>query len=287
MLDTIQLNKIIPDPEQPRQKFIQSELIELQNSIEAQGILSPLLVESNYQDDNYLLLDGERRYRCAKELQLEKVPVKVITGPLSFVDRTTIRFHVQEQHKDWSELDKAKAIYEYKKITRKTIAEIAETLNLQVPKVHGYLRVTEFTQSGQQLINTHKIEFTYLIYLIRIVKYYLVICDNSQEDIEKKLISRITSEQFTNIKQFQLFSKILNTSSNIENKLKYLNDYTYTFDELIASSDILNTEELDSHYKLFTKADYSLATIIDTLQVLDKKNKDILNSIQEKLKSIL
>ncbi|GAI82654.1 unnamed protein product [marine sediment metagenome] len=71
-----QLKLIVPDPEQPRKIFKSSEMEELKNSIKEQGILTPLIIESNYKNDKYLLLDGERRYKCAKLLNIEKVPTK-------------------------------------------------------------------------------------------------------------------------------------------------------------------------------------------------------------------
>ena len=188
----IQLKQIIADPDQPRKIFKGTEMTELKNSIEQEGILKTLIIESNYSNNEYLLLDGERRYRCAKELELETVPARILEGPLSYEKRTTIRFHAQEQHSSWTEIDKARAIYKYRKTTGKTIAEIAESLNIHVPKVHAYLSITEFTKTGQSLIMDNNIDFTHLIYLIRIVKNYSLFMELKQEEIEEKLIKKVS-----------------------------------------------------------------------------------------------
>ena len=287
MLKIIQLTKIIPDPDQPRNVFSKTELFELKSSIEKQGILSPIIVESNYQEDNYLLIDGERRYRCAKELNLEKVPVTIIEGPLSYKERTEKRFHVQEQHHSWTELDKAKAIYEYKKATNKTLAEIAEALNLQVPKVHGYLSVTEFTESGKKLINAHEIDFTYLIFLIRIVKHYQVISDLEQSEIEEKIIARLSSNEFENLLEFQMLSKLLGIDENNEIKLKFLTDESYKFKMLLDDSKLLQADEMRAFYRTIAAFDEKLASWINTKYKVNKTQKELLESIQSKINSIL
>ena len=60
------------NPENPRLIFREDELAALQESIRNQGILVPLTV---YADGRRLvLLDGERRWRCAVKLGLHRVP---------------------------------------------------------------------------------------------------------------------------------------------------------------------------------------------------------------------
>ena len=283
----IPLNLIIPDPEQPRKAFITSEMKELKNSIESQGILTPLIVESNYKDNKYLLLDGERRYRCAKELQLEKVPTEIIKGPLTYEERTTIRFHIQEQHSSWTELDKARAIYKYRKETNKTIAEIAQTLNLQIPKVHGYLSVTEFTKTGQALIVENDIEFTYLIFLIRAVKQYLVFYNKKQEYIEEKLIEKIKTNIFKTVSNIQLFSKLMNNDGYEKLKIKFLEETDMSLKDFTKDSKINQKEEIDKLYKSLARFDYYIADIIEKEYIIPNEHKKLLETIYKRINTIL
>lgn len=74
----ISLSKIIPNPNQPRQKFLKEGMEELINSIRENGILQPLTVRET-EDGHYELIAGERRFRAAKKLGLDSVPVYVIS----------------------------------------------------------------------------------------------------------------------------------------------------------------------------------------------------------------
>lgn len=71
----VAVNKIEPNPEQPRLHFDEEELAELAESILNQGVLSPLLVTKVKK--GYQLVSGERRLRAAKKAGLKKVPVLV------------------------------------------------------------------------------------------------------------------------------------------------------------------------------------------------------------------
>lgn len=61
---------------QPRQYFDTEKMLELENSIRSKGIEEPLVVRL-LPDNNYELVDGERRYRAAKQVGLTEVPVDI------------------------------------------------------------------------------------------------------------------------------------------------------------------------------------------------------------------
>jgi ParB family chromosome partitioning protein len=67
---------IKPNPNQPRTKFDQEALAALAASIEASGVVQPLLVRP-LADGSYELIAGERRWRAAQQAGLDKVPAVV------------------------------------------------------------------------------------------------------------------------------------------------------------------------------------------------------------------
>jgi ParB family chromosome partitioning protein len=69
------IERLSPDPRQPRQHFQRHALSELAASIRAQGILQPILVRK--AADGYVIVAGERRWRAAQEAGLHEVPVLV------------------------------------------------------------------------------------------------------------------------------------------------------------------------------------------------------------------
>lgn len=75
-VQTVAVDRIVPNPHQPRQKIAPEELEELAGSIREHGVLQPILV-ARAEGDRYTLVAGERRWRAAMRAGLEKVPVLV------------------------------------------------------------------------------------------------------------------------------------------------------------------------------------------------------------------
>lgn len=73
----VSIDKIIPNPLQPRSLMQPEALEELAASIREHGILQPLLVTYDAANDSYILVAGERRLRAARLAGLELVPVLV------------------------------------------------------------------------------------------------------------------------------------------------------------------------------------------------------------------
>lgn len=100
------INKIRPNPTQPRKQFDQDTLIELAESIKNQGILQPLLVEK-ISDGDYAIVAGERRYRAALEAGIEKVPV--IVKSFSTIQRMEVSLIENIQRENLNPIEEAKA----------------------------------------------------------------------------------------------------------------------------------------------------------------------------------
>ncbi len=72
----VPIDKIFPNPYQPRKNFDEAALNELSSSIAQFGVLQPLLVAPS-DDGRYMLIAGERRLRASKMANLTEVPVIV------------------------------------------------------------------------------------------------------------------------------------------------------------------------------------------------------------------
>ncbi len=73
----LDVNKIIPNKNQPRKSFDEKALEELSISIKSYGIIQPITVRKIY-DDIYEIIAGERRFRAAKLINMETVPAVII-----------------------------------------------------------------------------------------------------------------------------------------------------------------------------------------------------------------
>ncbi len=74
-MTTIGIDQIIPNPSQPRTQFDDEALRELADSIKQLGVIQPITVKK--QDDNYIIISGERRWRASQMVGLKELPVYV------------------------------------------------------------------------------------------------------------------------------------------------------------------------------------------------------------------
>ena len=70
----ISLDKIKPNPNQPRKNFDEQALKELANSIKEHGVIQPIVVNDN-GDGTYMIIAGERRFRATKLAGISSIPV--------------------------------------------------------------------------------------------------------------------------------------------------------------------------------------------------------------------
>jgi ParB family chromosome partitioning protein len=70
----VPVQKIVPNPYQPRKEFDEEALADLASSIKQVGVLQPLLV-APYGDGRFLLIAGERRLRASKMAGVDLIPV--------------------------------------------------------------------------------------------------------------------------------------------------------------------------------------------------------------------
>lgn len=75
---TVPIEKLVPNPDQPRRIFTDKQLEELANSIRTKGVLQPLIVRPNPNNsEQYEIVAGERRWRASQLAQLHEIPVLV------------------------------------------------------------------------------------------------------------------------------------------------------------------------------------------------------------------
>ncbi len=101
-------SKIVPSVFQPRRYFDRESLLELQASIEQLGILEPLVVRAAGKSDEYELIAGERRWRCAQELQLQSVPIVIVE--LSDEEAYLAALHDNSHREDLNPIDETEYI---------------------------------------------------------------------------------------------------------------------------------------------------------------------------------
>ena len=77
----MEIDRIIPDPDQPRKFFSEESLEQLAASLKKTGQLQPIRVRWSEEHAKWVIISGERRYRAALLAGLKTVSCSFSTGP--------------------------------------------------------------------------------------------------------------------------------------------------------------------------------------------------------------
>jgi ParB/RepB/Spo0J family partition protein len=92
--------KLFANPHNPRWLFDRKPMEVLQQSIERVGILVPLTVYREKAHKRYVILDGQRRWMCARVVGLKKVPINEVPEP-GLVQNIVTMFQIHKLREDW------------------------------------------------------------------------------------------------------------------------------------------------------------------------------------------
>jgi ParB family chromosome partitioning protein len=155
-LRQIKLSQIIIDPDQPRKQFDSASLEDLAASISEHGIVQPIIVTP--KGTGYQIVAGERRYRAAKLINLDKIPALVRT--LTDQHKLEISLIENLQRKDLNVIEAATAYMKLrnqfnlsfeeigKRMGNKSLSTISNTARLLTlpPAVRTALRDGKVTE---------------------------------------------------------------------------------------------------------------------------------------------
>ncbi len=151
----IRVEKIFPNPQQPRGAFDSESLGELAASIQAHGIIQPLIVTHDKQKNEYILIAGERRLLAAKQAGLETVPI--IVREASDQDRLELALIENVQRTDLSPIETAKAYQQLNQIFILSHDDIAKRVGKSRTTISNTLRLLKLPTIVQQAIIDGKI----------------------------------------------------------------------------------------------------------------------------------
>jgi ParB/RepB/Spo0J family partition protein len=97
---TLAPTQLRANPHNPRTLFDRDDLDVLRESIRRVGILVPLTVYREQRTGDYVILDGQRRWMCAQDVGLSKIPVNEVAEP-SLVQNIVTMFQIHKLRKDW------------------------------------------------------------------------------------------------------------------------------------------------------------------------------------------
>lgn len=145
----LSIDQISANPNQPRSRFDDASLAELAASIKEVGILQPVIVKQ--EDDGYVLIAGERRWRAAQSAGLGSIPavVRGSVGESSLVE--ALVENVQRQ--DLTPLEEAHAYKQLLEDYGMTQEDVAQRVGKSRPAVSNTLRLLQLPGPIQTLVD--------------------------------------------------------------------------------------------------------------------------------------
>jgi len=145
----VDIDKLSPNPHQPRTEFDPEKLQELADSIKEHGVIQPPVVEEA-GDGNYWIITGERRTRAAKLAGLTKIPVRV--QKYTDVKKLEVALIENIQRQDLNAIEEALAYKELMDLAQITQDDVAKRMGKSRSAVANSLRLLKLPEDMQKKI---------------------------------------------------------------------------------------------------------------------------------------
>jgi ParB family transcriptional regulator, chromosome partitioning protein len=150
----VPVDKIKPNPRQPRSRFDDSSLDELTDSIRELGVLQPVIVNPS-DDGSFVLVAGERRWRAVKKAGLATIPA-VVRGPGA--EANLIEALVENiQREDLTPLEEAHAFRQLLEDYGMTQEQVADRVGKSRPAVSNTVRLLQLPGPIQSMVDSGKL----------------------------------------------------------------------------------------------------------------------------------
>jgi ParB family transcriptional regulator, chromosome partitioning protein len=153
-LRELPVSLIKPNPSQPRTNFDPEALTALAASIEASGVVQPLLVRP-LPDGSYELIAGERRWRAAQQAGVEKVPA--VVRDQAEAERLQAALIENMVREDLNPVEEAKACAALVQELGLTKEELAKRVGRSRPAVSNLIRLLELPDEALGLLEERKL----------------------------------------------------------------------------------------------------------------------------------
>ena len=164
-LRELNVSDVVPNEDNPRLDFPQNELDRLSDSIDQEGVLVPIVVYPN-NEGKYVLIDGERRYRCTRDLGHERIPA-LITKERGEREVLQQMFNIHLIREPWRDIPTAKALQRLAEKIRDeegaepNDSELRNLTGLSIERVRQLRYVVTLPDEWQNYIRNEKIPLNF------------------------------------------------------------------------------------------------------------------------------
>ena len=228
----IEIEKVSPNPYQPRREFDPIALKSLSESIRMYGVLQPLVVtrkevfhEGGGMTVEYELISGERRLRASKLAGLQQVPVLIRNSEDSGREKLEMAIIENLQREDINAVERARAFERLAKEFGLKQAQIADKVGKSREYVANTLRILALSDEILNALSEGKISEGH-------TRPLLMLIDRPEEQVV--LFKEIMSKKLT-VREAESLARRVATEK-IRNKEKYLDPATIELEKNFTES---------------------------------------------------
>ena len=185
-VESIQIERIVPNRYQPRQVFDSSKITELAESIDEHGLLQPIVVRP-IEENMYEIIVGERRFRALQSLH--KSQADVIIRHMNDEETAVVALIENIQRENLSAVEEAEAYKKLLEIGGTTQSELAKSLGKSQSFIANKLRLLKLAPKVINRLREGKITERHARAVLSL-----------KEDDQEKLIEQVISQKL-NVKQ--------------------------------------------------------------------------------------
>ena len=164
-ISEIELSKICSNPEQPRKIFEDETLEELAASIRSYGIIQPITLKE-ISSEKYMIIAGERRYRAALKVGLERLPAYIKTAADENIAEIALIENIQRE--DLNAIEIALAYQKLIDLNGFTQEQLSERVGKKRTTVANYLRLLKLPAEIQVGLKNKQIDMGHARALITV-----------------------------------------------------------------------------------------------------------------------
>jgi ParB family transcriptional regulator, chromosome partitioning protein len=153
----IALDKITPDPNQPREEFEPAALARLADSIRTKGLLQPISVRRVEGGDRFMIVAGERRWQAARDAGLSTITCIVFDRELPPAELLALQCIENLLRENLTKTEQAKAFRTLLTVNNWTQAELARELGVSQPTISQSLDLLDLPDEVQAQVDSGKL----------------------------------------------------------------------------------------------------------------------------------
>ena len=221
---TLATKELHPNPHHPRVLFDREPLDILRASIAKVGILVPLTVYFDSRRKRHVILDGQRRWMCAKDLKLDEVPVNQVTEP-TLVQNIVTMFQIHKLRADWELMPTAlKLELLMKELDERNDKNLAELTGLDQAVVQRCKKLLDYPKKYQDMMldgdpgKRVKADFFIELYVVRNDRFVNSFDGYSKDRFTKAMLSRYQSGHLKAVTDFRIVKQHINNARKANKK---------------------------------------------------------------------